>query len=134
MQSTSQSTSLRRTATLITVSVVLAAFLSLVSFASADSTPIGKLPAGPIVKVTAARDELVSIALPRPVGGKVWRIARTVDSKVLRQVSEGTLSSGPVVVFRAVGQGHAVVRFALTSSDASAKALASRTLEVTVLG
>lgn len=130
MQSTS--IGVRRAATLVTVG--LAAFLSLVSLASADSTPIGKLPPGPIVKVSAARGELVSIALPRPVGGKVWRIARTVDPKVLRQVSEGTLSSGPVVVFRAIGQGHAVVRFALTTSDASAKALASRTLEVTILG
>jgi hypothetical protein len=120
--------------TLVKVGVGLTAFLSVVSFASADSTPIGKLPVGPIVKVTAARGELVSIALPRPVGGKVWRIARTVDPKVLRQASEGDLSSGPVVVFRAVGRGHAVVRFALTKSDASAKALASRTLEVTVLG
>jgi hypothetical protein len=128
-----QSTSLqrRRAATLLAIGAALAVF---VSFASADSKPIGKLPAGPVVTTTMARGQLASIALPRTTGGKVWRIARSVDAKVLSQVSEGDLSSGPVVVFRGVGVGHAVVRFALTRSDASAKALASRTLEVTVFG
>lgn len=102
--------------------------------ASADSQPIGMLPAGPIVSVKIARGELASIALPRSSGGRVWRIARVFDSRVLRQVSEGELPSGPVIVFRAVGRGRAVVRFALTRSDASAKALAARTLVVTVPG
>jgi hypothetical protein len=121
----------RRGARLVVIAVVLA---MLAASASADSEPIGKLPAGPIVTVKVARGELVSMALPRPSRARVWRIARAVDSKVLRQVSEGDLASGPVIVFRAVGRGHAVVRFALTRGDASAKALAARTLEITVLG
>ncbi len=128
-----QSTSLqrRRAATLVGIAAALALF---VSFASADSEPVGQLPAGSMVTVTVERGDLVSIALPRPTAGRVWRIARPLDAKVLRQVAEGDLSSGPVVVFRAVGRGHAKVRFALTRGDASGKALASRALDVTVFG
>ncbi len=126
-----QSTPVQRRclATLVVVGLVFAMFSA---FASADSQPIGALPVGPTVTTKVARGELVSMALPRTSDGRVWRIARVFDSKVLRQVSEGDLRSGPVIVFRAIGRGHAVVRFALTKSDASAKALAARTLEVTV--
>jgi hypothetical protein len=128
-----QSTSLqrRRAATVLALGAALAVF---VSFASADSAPVGKLPLGPVATLVVERGELVSVALPATQGGKVWRLARRVNPMVLQQVSEGELMSGPVVVFQAIGKGRATVRFALTRSDASSTALAARTLTVTVVG
>ena len=117
-----------RAATLLAIGAAVAVFAS---SAAADSTPIGTLPPGPVATLTVERGELVSVALPAK-SGRVWRLARAVNPKVLRQVSEGDLATGPVVVFRAVGKGRVVIRFALTTSDASSKALASRTLRVTV--
>ena len=100
--------------------------------ALADSTPVGPLPPGPLTTMTAAHGTLVAIAVPRRKAstGLVWRIARTVSPRVLRQVR----LAGPnvVLVFRAVGRGRATVVLALTKGDTSAKAVASNTTRVKV--
>jgi hypothetical protein len=93
--------------------------------ASADATPVGPLPKGPVTTVVANRGSLVSVALPRQAAptGLVWRLARPVDPKILREVAEGDVGPSVVVVFRAAGPGHATIAFALTRGDTSPKAL-----------
>ena len=97
--------------------------------ASADSTPIGSLPKGPTTSIETARGSLVAIALPRQNAstGLVWRVARRVDARVLKQVSEADVGSSVVLVFRATGRGKAAIRFGLTRGESSGKALRSAT-------
>jgi hypothetical protein len=97
----------------------------------ADTTPVGPLPPGPLASIDVQRGQLVAMALPRS-SGRVWRIARPVDAKVLRQVSEADVGSSVVVVFRAYGAGSTTVSFALTKSDVSRRALKSQRFRVRV--
>jgi hypothetical protein len=116
----------------------LAATLTLlvlvVGNASADSTPIGKLPPGPTSTTVTKSGQYVAVSLPRQSAksGLVWRLARPVNGKVLRQVSEADVGPTVVVVFRAVGKGKASVVFAATKGDASSKAVKAATTKVTV--
>jgi hypothetical protein len=100
--------------------------------ALADSTPIGPLPAGPVSTIASQRGELVAIALPSRSAGKVWRVARAFDGKVLQQVSEANVGRSVVLVFRAKKAGSTTVSLALTKGDSSAKALESRTFRIRV--
>jgi hypothetical protein len=86
-----------------------------VAFASAP--PVGAIPAGPITQVTTPKGTLVAVALPRKSGGLVWRLARNVDSAVLKESSEADVGPNVVIVFRAVGKGAAKVVFALTRGE-----------------
>jgi hypothetical protein len=61
--------------------------------AVADSTPVGPLPAGPVTSIESPRGELVALALPQRGAGRVWRIARPLDAKVLREISEANVGS-----------------------------------------
>jgi hypothetical protein len=119
-----------RTSTLVLALVTLAA-AAVAAVASADSTPIGPLPAGPTSTIATRKGELVSIALPVRSGGRVWRIARTVSPRVLRQVGEADVGDAVVLVFKAVGRGHATVVLGLTKGE-TAKALESRRFVVRV--
>jgi hypothetical protein len=98
----------------------------------ADSTPIGPLPAGPVSSIDTQRCELVALAVPNRGAGRVWRIARPLDAKVVRQVAEADVGSSTVLVFRAVGRGDAVVSLALTKGDTSARALEARRFRIHV--
>jgi hypothetical protein len=102
--------------------------------ASADSTPVGPLPPGPVSTVATQRGSLVAIALPRPAPsrGLVWRLARPLDSAILREVSEADVGSTVVIVYRAVGKGRARVVYAQTRGDASAKAVRAITTAIRV--
>jgi hypothetical protein len=71
--------------------------------AYADSTPIGALPAGPLSSIEAQRGELVAVAVPQRGGTRVWRVARPIDSGVLRQVSDARVGSSVALTFRATG-------------------------------
>jgi hypothetical protein len=104
----------------------------LVPVASADSTPVGPLPAGPVTTVTSKSHQLVAVALPQASGGAVWRIARSFDSRVVRQVSEANVGNTVVLVFRTQAPGRTSLVFALTRGDASSKALRSATTRLTV--
>jgi hypothetical protein len=97
-----------------------------------DSSPIGSLPAGPRSTIDVRHGELVALALPQRSQGRVWRVARPFDANVLRQVSEATVGTSVVLVFRAASAGRTTVSLALTRSDASAKALESRRFFVRV--
>jgi hypothetical protein len=118
---------------MLSATAALAVAAVLAGPAGADSTPVGPLPKGPVTKVATARGSLVAVALPqqRASTGLVWRIARPLNSRVLRQVSEGEIGPNVVVVFRAVGAGRASVAFALTRGDASRKAVRALTYQVT---
>jgi hypothetical protein len=100
--------------------------------ARADSTPIGPLPAGPVATIDVQHGELVALALPRRNGGRVWRIARPYDTRVVRQVSEADVGASVVLVFRAASAGQTTVSVALTKGDTSGKALESRRFRLRV--
>ena len=111
--------------------VVSSAFLAVGAAANASAPPVGPIPKGPVAQVSTQKNQLVAVALPRRSGGRVWRLARQVNPAVLRQVSEATVGSSVVVVFRATGRGTARVVFALTRGE-TAKALESVTHVVRV--
>jgi hypothetical protein len=102
--------------------------------AFADSTPVGRVPAGPVLTVGAKRGLLVAIALPRPAASKglVWRLARPLDPKIMREVTEADVGSSVVVVYKATGKGRARIVYALTRGDASPVAVRSSTTIVRV--
>jgi hypothetical protein len=114
--------------------LVAAASLTGVSTAAADSTPVGPLPAGPVTTVSTERGSFVAVALPRQKAssGLVWRLARRVDPRVLRQVSEADVGSSVVVVFRALARGRSTVAFGLTRGESSSRAVRSITYRVQV--
>jgi hypothetical protein len=102
--------------------------------ARADSTPVGVLPGGTVSKVKTQRGLLVAVALPRPrrPTGLAWRIARSLDPKILRQLDEVETASSVVAVFQVVGYGTTSIVFALTRGDASPTALRSHTTKILV--
>jgi hypothetical protein len=119
---------------MLAVKAVFAAALLLfaVSAARAESSPVGPLPSGPVATVKTQRGLLVAVALPRPKPstGLVWRIARSLDPRVLRQAEELETESSVVVVFKVVGHGTTSITFALTRGEASPTALRSHTTKV----
>jgi hypothetical protein len=111
-------------------SIVLVALLA--GSATASSTPVGPLPAGPTSLIHTQPGQLVAVALPHRAGGKVWRVASSVDPKKLRQVSEADVGSSVVLVFKAIRVGTATVEFGLTRGE-TAKAFESRQFVVTIM-
>lgn len=67
--------------------------------------------------VTTQRGALVAVALPHADDGFVWRLARSVDPKVLRQVSETDVDKNLVIVYAATGAGTVRVSYALTRGE-----------------
>ncbi len=98
---------------------------------SSDSTPVGPLPAGPVSTIQTQKGELVAVALPHRANGRVWRIARPVNAKVVREVSEADVGNSVVIVFKAAGSGNATVSFGLTRGE-TAKAYESRRFNIHV--
>lgn len=125
------SRTLRRTAAGLLGIAAAAAIAAGAGAVSSDSTPVGPLPAGPVSTIQTQKGELVAVALPHRAGGRVWRIARTVNAKVVREVSEADVGSSVVIVFKAVGSGNATVVFGLTRGE-TAKAYESRRFNIHV--
>lgn len=122
--------SLRRLASLLLVVVAAAAVGVTAAMSSIrDSTPIGPLPPGPVTTIETARGSLVAVALLRqnPSTSLVWRVARRLDARVLKQLSEADVGSSVVLVFRVSGKSTASIRFGLTRGESSGKALRSAT-------
>jgi hypothetical protein len=110
--------------------VVAAAVLA--AAAPGAAPPVGPLPNGPKSTIQTLKGQLVAFALPVPGEGRVWRVARTFNARVVQQVSEGTVAKGiVVVVFRAVAPGTTTVVFGLTRGE-TAKAFESRRYTVQV--
>jgi hypothetical protein len=99
--------------------------------ALADSKPVGSVPPGPRSTIATTKGQLVAVALPHRAGGRVWRVARTVNARVVRETHEGDVGDSVAVVFKAVGKGNATIVFALTKGE-TAKAYESRTYVVRV--
>ena len=101
--------------------------------ALATAPPVGPLPAGPVSTVGTTKGELVAIALPHAAAssGRVWRLARAYNSRVVRQVSEADVGDSVVIVYKAVGTGRTSIIFALTRGETS-KAFKARTYAVRV--
>jgi len=115
------------------IGLVLAAALAGTSGAAlADSTPIVPLPAGPVASIEVEHGELVAVALPSRSGGRVWRLARPVDTRVVNEVSEANVGSSVVLVFRARRAGATTIALALARSDTSSVALESRRFHIRV--
>jgi hypothetical protein len=110
--------------------LALAAILAVPAVASAP--PVGPLPAGPVQHITTQRNQLVAVALPRAAHGRVWRLARPVDPKILREVSEVDVPDGSVVVvFRSIGRGSGVLAYGLTRGE-TGHAFASQRFAIVV--
>lgn len=118
-----------RLLTTAVVAVALAATLA-VGVARADSPPVGPLPAGPTSTIATQKGQLVAVAAPMR-GGRVWRIAREIDPRVLVQVGEANVGTRVVLLFRATGPGTATVALALTRGE-TAKAFEARRFVVRV--
>jgi hypothetical protein len=98
--------------------------------ASATAPPVGPLPAAKVTTVKTTRGQFVSIALPVR-RGYVWRVARPLPARVVRQVGEGDLGRNVVLVFLAVGRGRGSIVLAETKGE-TARAYRAVRYEVTV--
>jgi hypothetical protein len=98
--------------------------------ASATAPPVGPLPAAKVTTLRTTRGQLVSIAVPTR-RGYVWRVARPVPARVVRQVGEGNLGRSVVLVFLAVARGRGSIVLAETKGETSRAYRAVR-YEVTV--
>jgi len=117
---------------LVAAASVLTATLATVAGArTAAAPPVGPLPSGPTSTIQTQVGQLVAFALPHRPSGRVWRIARAIDSKVLVQVGEADVGANVVLVFRAKGKGSATVSFGLTRGE-TAKAYEARRFSVKV--
>jgi hypothetical protein len=115
--------------TALVAAAAAAAVLAVPALATAP--PVGPLPPGPITSVSTHRGELLAVALPRQAAstGLVWRLARPVNQKVARQVSEADVGPSVVILYRIVGKGQASITYAATKGE-TAKAYKARTYKV----
>jgi hypothetical protein len=94
--------------------------------AFASAPPVGRLPNGPTTTVHVAVGKTYTVRLPQPkVAGRVWRIARSFDARIVREVREGETSQEVRITFRGVARGSKRVGFALTRGE-TAHAYAAR--------
>ena len=113
-------------ATAAAVACATTAFAARTRLDSRRPTP-GRAPS----TIATQRGELIAVALPHRSAGRVWRIARTFDSHVIRQVGEADIGTAVVLTFKATGKGTTTVRFGLTKGE-TAKAFESRRVTVRV--
>ena len=113
------------------VALVAAVIVVFADTSLAAAPPVGPLPAGPSSTIETKKGELVAFALPHRPGGRVWRVARPFDSRVVRQVTEADVGKQVVLVFVATGRGTTTVSFGLTRGE-RAKAYESRRYTVIV--
>jgi hypothetical protein len=116
----------------VAVAAALTATLATVAGARmAAAPPVGPLPSGPTSTIQTQVGQLVAFALPHRPNGRVWRIARAIDSKVLTQVGEADVGANVVLIFKARAKGSATVSFGLTRGE-TAKAYEARRFSVKV--
>jgi len=108
-----------------------AAAVTVSTVARASAPPVGPLPVGYKAAIATRAGELVAVALPHRSGGRVWRIARPFDGKIVHEVTEADVGTQVVVVFKADNKGSTKLVFALTKGETT-KALDARTFAVTV--
>lgn len=112
--------------------VAALATLVLAVSAQASAPPVGSLPAGPVTTISVQHGEYFAIALPPAGGGgKVWRIARHYDGRVVTEVSETSQLANIVAVYKALRPGKATISYALTVGERT-KALKARVFMIVV--
>jgi hypothetical protein len=111
--------------------LVAGALAATAGTATATAPPVGPLPAAKVTTVKTTRGQLVSIALPAR-RGYVWRVARPIPARVVRQVGEGNLGRSVVLVFATVARGHGAIVLAETRGE-TARAYRAVRYEVTVI-
>ena len=99
--------------------------------AAASSPPVGPLPAGPTTQITTQRGALVAIALPPQAAGRVWRLKGSIDTHIVREVTEANVGANVVVVFKATGKGSTTLAYGATRGE-TAKAYAAKRFHLTV--
>jgi hypothetical protein len=101
--------------------------------APASAPPVGAIPKGPVTTIATTKGQLIAVALPHATAssGLVWRLARSLDARVVREVSEADVGASVVIVFKAVGVGRASIVYALTRGESS-KAQQSKTFDLRV--
>ena len=110
--------------------VAVAAIWAAAALASAG--PVGPLPNGPTTSVHLAVGKTYVARLPQPkAAGRVWRIARPFDGKIVSETREAETTKQVLITFRAVGKGSTSVVFALTRGE-TAHAYAARTFSFNV--
>src|SRR4051812_10941361 len=117
-----------RTLTLVSLVAVVAAVFTMTALGSA--TPIKSIPKGPVTATSTSAGQLTAVALPHPSGayrGYVWRLARSYDKRVVREVGEADVGSSVVLIYRVVGPGRTDLVFGLTHGDNSPIAVKSIT-------
>lgn len=119
-----------RNARILLAALVAAAICAGVAVASA--TPIGPLPKGPTTAVTVEAAHSFTVRLPQPkVAGRVWRVARAYDGKVVQEIKEGETSKDVWLTYKGVKRGKTRIVFALTRGETS-HAYAARTFAISV--
>ena len=118
---------------LIAAGAAAATALVIVLPADANAPPVGPLSKGPVMTIRVIAGSLVAVALPHRDNGLVWRLARSVDAKVLREDSEANVGRNVVVVYRAMEPGRVRLAYGLTLGE-NRSARASLTFAVTVAG
>jgi hypothetical protein len=99
----------------------------------ASAPPVGPLPPGQVTTVSTSVGTLIAVALPgqSASSGLVWRLARRVNAKVLREISERNIGRDVIVVYKAVGRGSATVAYGLTKGE-TRKAYKSVTYKIEI--
>jgi hypothetical protein len=100
--------------------------------AAATAPPVGPLPQGPTIRLPAKTGSTfrVSVAKPR-VAGRVWRIARPYNARVVREVREGETKAAIWWDFRALRHGATTIVLAQTLGERR-HAYAARRIRVVV--
>jgi hypothetical protein len=97
-------------------SVLAAAALATPALASAP--PVGPLPAGPTRTIVLRVGHSVRLSLPKPtVAGRVWRVARAFDGRVVREVVEGESATTVWAVYQGMRPGSTRVIYAQTRGE-----------------
>jgi hypothetical protein len=119
----------------LTAAAVVVAAGAVAEAALSSAPPVGPLPPGPVQTVERSPGKTFTITLPKPgVEARNWRVARSYDAGVVREVNEGTKANGAVwATYRAVASGRTRIVYALTHDEQS-HAYASRTYRVIVSG
>lgn len=112
---------------------VMAGLLVFPGASVASAPPVGPLPPGQVTTVSAARGTLIAVALPgqSSSSGLVWRLARSVNAKVLRETSERNIGRDVIVVYKAVSPGDVTVAYGLTKGE-TRKAYKSVTYKIRI--
>jgi hypothetical protein len=115
---------------------LIAVMVGLVVFPGASvasAPPVGPLPPGQVTTVAAARGTLIAVALPgqSSSSGLVWRLARSVNAKVLRETSERNIGRDVIVVYKAMSAGDMTVAYGLTKGE-TRKAYKSVTYKISI--